>query len=348
MSKKINILITCMGGKYTYDLINAIKSIKNLKINIYGVDSNPKSEIFYIKKLYKVPKANNFKNYLKKIFSICKKEKIKIIFPGSENEAILFSKKRELFKKKKITVLISNYQIVSKLNDKGKMFNFLQKNNIDIGKWKLVNSGNNLKEIIGDIGYPAKKVVLKQRKGSGSRGIIILDSKIKKFKFLLPNRFCGIGDFNSVRKEFKKRKLKFSNLICMPYYGGDTYDVDCLAFNGNPQVIISRLRQYENAISPYNQGCILKNNLKIKNYIKRIINVFKIHGPCDFDVVIDNYGKPKLLDSSNRMSGSVGASFVAGYNLPEQIIKYILGLKSKKIFPIKEHRLIPVNKFISI
>ena len=35
----------------------------------------------------------------------------------------------------------------------------------------------------------SKKIVLKQRRGSGSRGVIILDNSIKKFKYLLPNRF---------------------------------------------------------------------------------------------------------------------------------------------------------------
>lgn len=348
MKKKINILITCAGGKYTYDLVNAINSVKDIKINIFGVDSNPKSKIIYIKKLYKIPRVSSKKLFLKKVFSLCKKEKIKIIFPGSERESILFSKYKNLFEKKKIGILISDYKIVSNLIDKGKMFNFLEKNNVNIGKWETIDSYMDLNSAIKKLGYPFKKVVLKQRKGTGSRGVIILDSKLRRFKFLLKNRFCGTGNINSVKKEFKKRKIKFDNLICMPFYGGDTYDVDCLAFNGEARVIISRLRQYDNALSPYNEGCILENNHKIYKYIKKVINVFKIHGACDFDVTIDKSGNPKLLDSSNRMSGSVGASFVAGYNLPEQIIKYMCGLKTKKIFPNKKTRLIPVNKFVSI
>ncbi len=348
MSRKANVLITCIGGRYTYDLVRAIEAIKNFSIGIFGADSNPKSNIPYIKKIYKIPRTNREKVYIKKIFSICKKKKINIIFPGSENESILFSKNKKIFEKKKIRILISNYKIVSQLNDKGKMLEFLEKKNINVGKWKTISSPAELKKALQFIGYPQKKVVLKQRKGSGSRGVIILDKNIKKFKLLLPNRFCGTGNINSVRKEFKKRKIKFTNLICMPYYGGDTYDVDCLAFNGVPNVVIPRLRKYENPLSPFNEGCILENNYTIINYVKKIIRAFKIHGACDFDVVLDNGKKPKILDSSNRMSGSVGASFVAGYNLPEQIIKYSMGLKTKKVFPSKKNRLFPVNKFVLI
>ena len=78
------------------------------------------------------------------------------------------------------------------------------------------------------------------------------------------------------------------------------------------------------------------------------MKAFKIHGPCDFDVTIDSSGNPKLLDSSNRMSGSIGGSIIAGYNLPEQIIRYMNGLKIKKIKPNKNSRIVPVNKFVLI
>ena len=348
MNKKINILLTCVGGKYTYDLINSFNSIKNIKINVYGTDSDPKSNIFFIKRLYKVPRANKEKTYLKKIFSICKKEKINIIFPGSEAESIFFSKYKNTFIQKKIKVLISDYKIVTSLVDKGKMFDFLEKNNINVGKWKCINSIKDLNNSINKFGYPLKKIVLKPRKGTGSRGVVILDKKVKKFKLLLKNRFCGTGNINSVKKEFKKRKIFFTNLICMPFYGGKTYDVDCLAINGKAKIIIPRLRQYENPLSEYNQGCIVEKNLKIVNYIKKIVKAFKIHGPCDFDVTIDSSGNPKLLDSSNRMSGSIGGSIIAGYNLPEQIIRYMNGLKIKKITPNKNSRIVPVNKFVLI
>ncbi|MDC0369931.1 ATP-grasp domain-containing protein [Pelagibacteraceae bacterium] len=348
MMNKINILITCINGKYVYDLINSIYSIKNMKINIFGADSNPKSKIIYIKKIYKIPRANKEKLFLKKVFSICKKEKINIIFPGSEAESILFSKYKNLFKQKKIKILVSDYKIVTSLIDKGKMFDFLEKNKINVGKWSNINSFMDLKILIKKFGYPVKKVVLKPRKGAGSRGVIILDKKIKKFKLLLENRFCGTGDIISVQKEFKRRKIMFNNLICMPYYGGNTYDVDCFAVDGKPKVIIPRLRQYENPLSEYNQGCVVEKNLKIINYIKKIIKVFKIHGPCDFDVTIDDSGNPKLLDSSNRMSGSVGASLVAGYNLPEQVIRYMCNLQIKKIIPNKKTRIVPVNKFVLV
>ncbi len=348
MSSKLNILITCSSGKFTYDLVSALKSIKDFNINIFGVDANPKPNMIFMDKQYKIPNYKKSKQYLKKLFSICEKEKIKIIFPLSENETILFSKNKHIFEKKKIKILISDIKIVSNLVDKVNMFKFLEKKKINIGKWKLIQDLRDMLKFIKILGYPDKKIILKQRFGSGSRGVVILNKKIKKFKYLLKNRFCGTGNLNSVIKEFKRNKISFKNLLCMPYYSGDVYDVDCLAIYGKPKVVIPRLRQYDNPLSPTNEGCILKRNLKIENYIKKIISVLKIHGPCDFDIVFDKKGLPKLLDGSCRMSGSVGASFVAGFNLPEQIVKYLVGRKIKNIFPKKKYRLLPVSKFVLI
>ena len=98
----INILITCAGGKFVYDLISSTKNEKDLKIKFIGVDVDDTFNPFYLDKFYKVPRADlDYKNYLNKIKTICKKEKIKIIFPLSENESKLFSKKILYFQKKK-------------------------------------------------------------------------------------------------------------------------------------------------------------------------------------------------------------------------------------------------------
>ena len=48
MLKRINILITCSSGKFTFDVVNALKSLNDFKIKIIGVDSNPKTNLAYL------------------------------------------------------------------------------------------------------------------------------------------------------------------------------------------------------------------------------------------------------------------------------------------------------------
>ena len=348
MKKKLNILLTCVGGHFNYDLFLALSSIKKIKLNIYGTDINKNARAKFLKNFFIVPETKKKKEYLKKILSICSKKNINIILPGSEAETILFSENKKLFFKKNIKIPVSDFQIISRIVDKSAMLNYLEKKNINIGKWSILNSNKEMNNIAKIMGYPKKKIVLKPSIGSGSRGVIILDSKIKKFKYLLTNRFCGTGNISCVIKEIKKFKINLKKYICMPHYSGDVYDLDCFAINGKPITVIPRLRVYENPLSPTNQGCIIKKNLKVINYTKKIIRALNLNGPCDFDIVLDRDRKPKLLDSSNRMSGSVGASFVGDLNLPEQIVRHLSGLRLNKIKINKEKHMFPVNKFIKI
>ena len=84
------------------------------------------------------------------------------------------------------------------------------------------------------MGYPKKKLVLKPRRGSGSKGVIILNSSKKNFEYLLEDkkRFCGTGSITALKKEIKKIKKNISNYFIMPYYNNKTFDVDCLANKG--------------------------------------------------------------------------------------------------------------------
>ena len=80
MSKRINILITCSSGKFIFDVVKALKSLDNFKIKIIGVNSNPKTNLAYLDKQYKISKCNSSKNYFKNYLKYAKKKILKLFF----------------------------------------------------------------------------------------------------------------------------------------------------------------------------------------------------------------------------------------------------------------------------
>mgnify|MGYP001276284470 CR=1 FL=1 len=80
MKKKLNILLTCVGGHFNYDLFLALSSIKKIKLNIYGTDINKNARAKFLKNFFIVPETKKKKEYLKKILSICSKKNINIIY----------------------------------------------------------------------------------------------------------------------------------------------------------------------------------------------------------------------------------------------------------------------------
>ena len=341
------ILITCVGGHFSYDVVNALKKTPDFSSYILGVDVNKNIDKWFLDKFEIVPRADvSVKIYINKLLSICKKYKINIVIPCSENETIAISKHENLFRKKKILTSISSYNTVMNINDKAKLYETLKKNNVDICKWKKVDSFEEADLAISDFIYSSSKILLKPRFSSGSRGILLIDEKINSYKPFLPDRFCGTGSWKAIQNELTTRNTSLDRYLMMPFFSGKTYDVDCIAQNGKLVTAVPRLRLYKNPFSPTNQGCVIKNDKKIIAYCKKIIEVFKINGACDFDIVIRDDNKPQLLDASCRFSGSVSASINAGINIPSQLIKV---LKSKKIKKYKLQdglKLFPTQKFV--
>ena len=323
MKKKIKILLTCVGGRLIFDIIKAVRQTDDYIPEIIGVDSNPDA----IGKLlcdhfYTIENVeHNPKEWLKRIFEIFENHKFNLIFSLSEGECYCISKNINLFKSKKINATVADFRFVKLTTDKFKLMKLLKENNLNTGNFYKIDNFQDAERVLKNLDYPNQKVVFKPRDGRGSRGVLICDSNKKKFKSLLENRFCGTGNFQSIKKELKKKKITFKNYLALPHYKNDISDIDCISVKGHVTDIVIRLRQLKNPLSPTSTGHMIKMDNKIIEYVKRICLILKIHGPCDFDIVKDDLGKPILLDAGSRFGGSVGCSAVSGYNIISQLIR---------------------------
>ena len=109
---------------------------------------------------------------------------------------------------------------------------------------------------------------------------------------------------------------------------------------------ILRANNYEPIIVDLNNSDVHNQKEKYFDYCKKIVKAFKIHGACDFDIVIRKDLKPQLLDSSCRLSGSVGASLNAGVNVTAELIKMLHGKKINKFKIGKNIKVFPIPIFV--
>jgi carbamoyl-phosphate synthase large subunit len=332
MKLEITICITCVGGRLMYDIISAIRDADDYDIKIIGIDSDKTAagrllcDSFYV-----VPHAEkNASGWLEKIFYIHKKHKMNGLIAFSEGESRLVGKNRKLFKSHNIKTSINSNKIVKILTDKYLMLNYLKSHNLDVGKFNLVNSSDHFLEIAKKLGYPKKKVVFKPRYGRGSRGVLIADKKQKLFESLVPERFCGIASVDVLEEICKKNNISIKDYIAMPFYKGKVWDVDVLSKGGEVVNIAARIRQLRNPLWPTSTGHKVSYDTEVIKYVSKIIKVFKINGPSDYDIVLDDNGKPKVLDAAARYSGSVGVSYIAGVNMMSQLIRVMFNMPIKK------------------
>ncbi|OUX15675.1 MAG: hypothetical protein CBE11_03750 [Rickettsiales bacterium TMED251] len=338
MVPKINICITCVGGRLIYDVIRAIRDAKDYKPFIIGIDSNKNAHgRLLCDSFFTVPHSEiDPKAWLSKIKKINSTFDIDILLVFSEGETILIAKNIKLLKDCNIKVAVNAYKIVKTLTDKLLLLTSLKEKGLEVGKFFDINSKQDVINSARLLNYPQKKIVLKPRNGRGSRGVLIANSRKKKFTNLIPERFCGTGNLDCIFKQCIKKNIKFRSLICTPFYEGRVWDVDVLAHEGKIINIAARERQLKNPLWPTSTGHKSSNNKKVIDYVQDICSLLKLSGPNDFDIVIDKLGNPKVLDAASRFSGSVGVSNIAGVNMLSQLIRYILKIPYKR-FIFKEN-----------
>ena len=148
MSKKtINnrIILTCIGGPLK---INEIKFLKITKFNNYVVGTDINKNITskkFVDKFYITPKGND-NRYIKEMIRIVKKEKIDLIIPCSDEEALSLAKNKKKFNMINCMIAIDDYKKIRIFADKLKTYQFLKKAKIMTPKYYSSNNISDLKK----------------------------------------------------------------------------------------------------------------------------------------------------------------------------------------------------------
>ncbi len=319
----MRILLTSCGGFFVNSLSKELKNDKYLE-NLYitGIDEKKIKKSKYIDKIYQVKKKDETK-YIRHVYKICRKNSLNLIIPLSDKEALRLSKHQNRFKKSGIKILVNDYKLIKKINDKHYVYKKIQKAKINTPRFYLVKNKNGFVAKLKNFKFPKKPIVLKPKNSAGGRGIIILKSKSKKINnsIIVGKREKKIDLKNFNVQNYLK---KFKDFIMMEYLKKPSYDVDYFKFK-NKQLISVRERLNPSGI-PY-KGNIIKRNREVELYCKRIAKILKLKGLVDFDIMHNEKNKPVLLELNPRPSGSVVVNHFAGFNFLSIILKIIYNEK---------------------
>lgn len=347
MDKNINVAVSCIGGEFTSQNIALMKEVEGHSINIIGLDANPLANgRFLCEQFEVVPLPHNELKYIESIKKIITKHKVKLIVPLSEDESRCLAKHKEEFMNMGTYITVPHLEIVDTLTDKYQMLNFFHNKGIEVGPFSKVDNLEDFHLSLEKLNYPEDKVVMKPRKSSGSRGVLILDKAKKTYEAYLSDRVCGTGDLDSILEVIKEKDISFKDYVAMPFFGEEVFDVDCLLKDGSPVNIVPRKRKYDNPLSPVNQGCEILSRRDVQDYVSLLCEALGGSGTFDFDIAVGKKGEVRLLDAGTRMSGSVCASNLAGVNIPAQLIRILFNLPLVDYGDLKDGIYRPMKTFV--
>ena len=325
----IRLLITCVGGELMPYLLKYIKTIDNPKVYIVGTDFNHNAVgRLLCDKFYTVPLGKDI-SYIEKIINLTKKEKINLVLPTSDEEALVLAKNKKLFNKNNINLACINYKELRILNNKQKTYTVLKEKGFNVAEWHNLASFEDFREKVEYYDKLYKKFIVKPKEGRGSRNIFIVSNENKKNKHLELNYLSKKELFNKIGKN-----KKLSEFIIMQKLNHPVVDIDLLGWRGKPLSVIPRQRI--NPLFP-NMGHKILGDKKLITLGRKLIRSFNLSWLYDCDIMFNDKKEPVIIEINPRQSGSISVSIAAGYEIFKNLLK--LHSKGKIIQEKKIHSL---------
>ncbi len=329
MKKKIRVLVTGSGNGVGQSIIRSLY-ISKLNLEIIKADIEKFSTQIYEGKkkiiIPKVEKKGSKEWFIKNLV----KNKINVLFVGSEYEIKFFSiHKKEIEQKTKTIICVSPLKTINISLDKFLTYKFLKSHNFPHPKTFLPNNIEDAQKIIKKLKTP---FYLKDRFGTSSRNVFLIKNK-KYFRGLyniVPNPI--IQEFAGYKGEELKNEYT------------------CGIFS----------TKEEKLIGPFIAKRVLKNGTswvaevtkqkQIKNLVIQITKKLKNVGSLNIQLRNGPKG-PIPIEFNARFSGTTSIRAFFGFNEPEMFIKnYILNkniqtpkVKFGKVFRFTEELYLKKN-----
>jgi len=293
--ESITILVSSAGSAAAINIIKALKLQNEYNIYIIATDQDKNAAgLFLADAHYLSPPITQISNYLEFMLNLCKKHKIKALFPTYSEEIYLFSKNKDKFIESNIQLLISSPETILLCNNKLKMTAFVKKLKIPIPSIIKDNPSDHL------------PLIYKPIQGSSSRNIQIIKDK----DIFLDN--------------MNKKKYFFQK-----YIEGIEYTVDILC-DEDSNVIFSGPRKRLKIKSGQVTKSITSPCSTLDDYVRIICKEIKMIGICNIQF-IENNNEYYFIEINPRCAaGGLMLTIKAGANLPLAALKLMLGYKIQK------------------
>jgi carbamoyl-phosphate synthase large subunit len=338
--KTINVLLTCVASQVMPEKIKLIKSFPGSKVNIIGIDAKPQELSVganFCKEFFQAPIGKD-KNYTNFVLDLVRKQKINIIFCGSDEEIITLSKIKDQLKNKfNCTLIGSDYKTTKLISNKHEMLKIIKKNNISICEFSNPKKIKDIDLFSKKIGYPKKNFIIKPKKGRGSKGFKIITEKInEKVKFFQNN--SSRIKLKELKSYFHKYPREINKFVLMEYLPGDKYSVDMLAEKGKIILAVARNNWKEPKINPPTQLADIVFDVDVQEYAKSVCELTEADFFIQVEIGRKDNGELAFIESNPRLDATLPITMGLGVNFYHELMYYALNGEYKDKIKIKKSK----------
>jgi carbamoyl-phosphate synthase large subunit len=311
IKQPINILMTGAGAPGASGILHCLQQEPTFHITV--ADANPHAVCNYLSRDFvTIPPASD-PGFTDALLRVCRERDIHIILPLVTRELMPLSTRIKDFETAGTRVLVSPAPSLEIANNKSRLYEFLQWRGLAVPEFRVVETVDQFKTAVTELGYPANQVCFKPSVSNGSRGFRIISGDANELDILF-NQKPG-SPYISLDEAIRILSSgTFPELLVSEYLPGEEYSVDCLANHGTTILCIPRERKKMiNGISV--EGAFTRND-HIISYSTRIIHELQLHGNIGIQVKKSLKGEFLVLEINPRVQGSISAGLGAGVILP--------------------------------
>ncbi len=309
------------GAPGAAGILHCLKQEPSFNITVADADSGAVGK--YLNKDFEsIPYATD-DDFTSAVLSLCRKKDIHAVLPLVTKELIPLSKYAHDFAAAGAKLMISPTASLEIANNKSRLYEFLQWRGMSVPEFRVVETIDQFKTAVEELGYPRKQVCFKPSVSNGSRGFRIISDQINELDLLFNHK--PSSTFSSFEDAMRVLSSgKFPELLVSEFLPGEEFSVDCVSNHGQPGPIVPRLRKRMiNGISV--EGEFI-NETSIIEYCRQVIRELQLHGNTGIQVKRSAAGQFLILEINPRVQGTISAGLGAGINLPVLAVKQELGL----------------------
>lgn len=320
--ESVNLLMTCVGGQLSPWLLQSLKRSQHLRFRTIGVDSRDDAlGRNFADSFHRVP-PGDADGYAEQMLELCRREKVDVLFPTSDEEALTLASHAATFAADGIKVSCPPAGMAGLMRNKADMYDHLAGSGLALPEYHRVGSSEELRDAALALGYPERDFVLKPTVGRGGRGVWTISRRLPTMRER--NQGLAIDALDLDAYLASEGNEAFQELIAMPLLPGAMYDVDVLAdAQGSPSYLVPR-RRYHVRTTPF-RGCWIDRNEAVLDLARRTQEILRLPNLFDYDIILDAKDQPWLLEVNPRMSASVAVTVLNGVNLLEYTALMLLG-----------------------
>jgi carbamoyl-phosphate synthase large subunit len=330
-NSSLRCLCTSVGNDGFVAVQAALKSYYGDAIKIIGCDARADAYGLYLSdKGYVVPSRED-PDFTAALLDIAAQEHCSVIYPLSTFDQEYFAEHVGFYQRKGLGVVVSDLRSVSIANDKLKLYQLCQRAGIPVAAFVPLRESTALSVGLKALGYPERPVVFKLSRGTGAKGLAIVQAGETIFDSF--DRSGGPPRMSPEELTYSLAHMKGMAGILCEYLPGDEYSVDVLSVCGAPIVSVVRKR-YASSGGLALHAEVIEDG-EVRGVAEAAVRELGLSYTSNVQVRRDTYGAACLMEVNPRIPGTIGLTVQAGVNMPALALELARGRSVPNRFSIK-------------